>query len=539
MDSVPESRPGSYRINPAPAGIRKRPDHVPDRFVHGTMPARQHRTIMTANRIFRATACRRAGARALIAFSLALAAPGARAEDLRLPDLQDESATVLSPLQERKLGEDFMRTARRQLDILDDPELNDYLRGLGRRIVVHSGRPAEEFRFFLVNDSNINAFAVPGGFIGVNTGLILAARSEAELAAVLAHETAHITQRHIPRLLTEAQRTSGPAMAAMLAAILLAGVSGQAAGAAATLTMATLAQQQLNYTRAFEQEADRIGMSILTDAGYDARAMPDFFEQLLNWSRLYETDLPEFLRTHPITTRRLSETRDQAGQYPRRAGPDADGFHHARARIRALSRANPAGTLTTFRDRLATGATDNPDAERYGLAWALIGVRRYDEARREIAQLLKRRPDFGLYRIAEAESELAAGRPKEALAIYAAALRKDPGGLALQQRYAAASLATGQAATARDLLRKMVRQQPGEPALFRMLATAAGETGARLEAHQALAEHYYLTGNPQGALEQLEIARRFAGDSVYVRSGLDARIKEIKDEVALYRELNR
>jgi len=468
--------------------------------------------------------------------ALALLVPEARSDNLKLPDLQDESATILSPAQERKLGEDFMRTARKRLEILDDPELNEYIRGLGRRIVAHSGRSADEFRFFLVNDSNINAFAVPGGFIGVHTGLVLAARDEAELAAVLAHETAHITQRHIPRLLAEAQRTTGPAMAAMLAAILLAGASGQAAQAAATITMATVAQQQLNYTRAFEQEADRIGMTILADAGYDARAMPDFFDQLLNWSRLYETDLPEFLRTHPITTRRLAETRDQAEQYPKLPARDTDAFHHAQAKIRALSRDNRSGTLTVFRDNLKNEAIGHPDAERYGLVWALIGARRYDEARQEIGRLLKHRPEFPMYRIAQAETEMAAGKTDAALSIYAAALRSHPSSAALEQRYASALLRAGKAPAARDLLRKMVRQRPGEPGLYRMLATAAGETGSRLEAHQALAEHYYLSGNPEAALEQLNIAKRFAGDSFYIRSSLDARIKEIKDEVARFRE---
>lgn len=469
----------------------------------------------------------------LIAFLLGTNSP---AENLNLPDLQDESASLLSPLQERKLGEDFMRQARRQLDLLDDPELNEYLRGLGRRLVAHSSQSPEDFQFFLVNDANVNAFAVPGGFILVYTGLILATRSEAELAAVLAHETAHLTQRHWPRLLAEAKRTSGPAMAAMLAAILLAGASGQAGGAAVALTAASVAQQQLNYSRAFEQEADRIGMGILTKAGYDARAMPAFFERLLSQSRLYESNLPEFLRTHPITTRRLSESSDQAEQHPRRSAPDSTHFAHAQAKIRALAKDSPDETVNAFRKALSNGNYRQADAERYGYVWALIGNRQHDEARREIAPLVQRRPDYPPYRIAQAEIEMSAGRPAEGLAIYAAALKKSPGERALERRYAAALLKAGEAKTARELLKKAVRQQPGDPGLYKLLATAAGETGARLEAHQALAEHYYLSGNSQAALEQLHIARRFAGDNFYALSSLEARVKEIKEELALYRE---
>jgi predicted Zn-dependent protease len=465
-----------------------------------------------------------------------LASPAGRGEPIQLPELQDESAGLFSPLQERKLGEDFMRKARQRLDILDDAEINDYLRTLGHRLVSRSGRAPDEFRFFIVRDPNVNAFAVPGGFIGVNTGLILATENEAELAAVLAHETAHITQRHLPRMLAEAKRLSVPAMAAMLAAILLAGSGGQAGGAAATLTAATVAQQQLNYTRAFEQEADRIGMGILTAAGYDARAMPTFFERLLNWSKLYESDLPEFLRTHPITTRRIAESRDQAERYPARAATDNQDFFHIQAKIRALAKGSPETTANAFGARLGDGNYRQLEAERYGYAWALSGNRQFEAARREIGKLLERRPDYVLYRIAQAEIEMSAGRTGEALAIYRAALRRFPGHRALEQRYASALLRTGEAKTAHELLRKTVRQQPGEPALYKMLATAAGETGARLEAHQALAEYHYLSGNPQAALEQLHIARKLAGDSFYARSSVEARIQEIKDEMALHRE---
>lgn len=483
----------------------------------------------------------------LLILGLALAG-GVAAAEPELPDLADESASVLSPQEERMLGEDFMRRARRELDIVEDPELNDYIRTLGQRLAAHNSmdggarakrdarieeRP-REFRFFIVNDPSINAFAVPGGFIGANTGLILAAHSEAELAAVLAHETAHITQRHIPRMIAEAKRTTLPAMAALLAAIVLAGASGQAGEAAIALTGATLAQQELNFTRAFEQEADRIGMGILTRAGYDARAMPAFFESLLNWSKLYETNLPEFLRTHPITTRRISESRDQAERFPARAAPDNTAFFHAQAKLRAQAKASPAEIVREFKASLEAGGYRNADAEHYGYALALLADQQWDPARKQMQALLQRRADYPPYRIAQAETELAAGKPAEALAIYAAALKKTPGNRALERRYAQALLKTGQAGGAYDLLKRAVREQPGDPDLHRLLATAAGEAGHKLEAHRSLAEYYYLNGNPKAAIDQLQIATRHAGDSFYAHSGLEARIKEIKDEMALY-----
>ena len=444
-----------------------------------------------------------------------------------LPDLGDESAAALSPQDERRIGEDFMRQARAQLDILDDPELNEYLRDLGGRLTAGvDGQP--EFHFFLVNNSTINAFAVPGGYIGVHTGLLLAARSEAELAAVLAHETAHITQRHIPRMIAESQRISGPALAAILAGILIAASGQQGGEAAVLLTTAGLAQHELNFTRAFEQEADRIGMNILNNAGYDARAMPGFFEQMELLTRLYENNLPEFLRSHPVTGKRIAESRNHAESFPIRPNPDASAFEHMQARLQVLGN-KPEEALKLFRAKLENRDTTHRAADQYGHALALLASKRYDEARRETTLLLKSRADYVPYHILRAEIELAANNKPAGLNAYAEADRKFPTSLALIQRHASALLKTGQPAQAQQLLDKAVRQRPQEPALYKLLASAAGESGKRMEAHRAYGEFYFLTGQPRAAIEQFELAIRFANNNFYYVSSLEARIKEIRD----------
>lgn len=447
-----------------------------------------------------------------------------------LPDLGDESAAVLSPQEERRIGEDFMRQARAQLDILDDPEVNEYLRQLGRRLTAGvEGQTG--FHFFLINNSTINAFAVPGGYIGVHTGLLLAARNEGEVAAVLAHETAHISQRHIPRLIAESRRISGPALAALLAAILIAASGGQGGEAAVALTTAGLAQHELNFTRGFEQEADRIGMNILNTAGFDARAMPAFFEQMEIQSRLYENNLPEFLRTHPITSRRIAESRNHAESFPLRTNPDGNAFAHMRARLQVLGNKPEVG-LRIFRDKVENREAPRANAEQaeqYGYALALLANNRYDEARRETALLLKSGPDYVPYHILRADIELAAGNKPAGLNAYAAAARRFPTSLALTQRQASALLKTGQPAQARQLLDKAVRQQPAEPALYKLLASAAGESGRRMEAHRAYGEYYFLIGQPRAALEQFQLATRFAGNNFYYVASLEARIKEIRE----------
>jgi beta-barrel assembly-enhancing protease len=458
-------------------------------------------------------------------------AASAYADISNLPDLGDES-TVVSPQQERKLGGDSIRQARQFLDFVDDPELKEYIQSLGNKLVAAGGAQPQDFNFFIVNDPTLNAFAVPGGFVVVNTGLVLAAQTEAELAAALAHETAHITQRHYYRMMAQSKRITGPAMAAIIASILLAGRQGQAGEAAFALTTAGLAQAQLSFTYANEQEADRIGIGILADAGFDPRAMPSFFERLQNWGRLNESSLPPFLRTHPITATRISESRDRAERYPRRSFQDSAEFYHAQAKLRAMGKGNINDIIAGFKQILEEGKSGNADAQHYGYALALARANKFDSARAEIAGLIQRHPANITYRLGQAEIESAAGNYDQALKIYATALKARPNYKPLVQRYAATLLETGHAQQAKDLLKTLLRTPSDDPALYKMLATAAGETGAKVEAHQALAESYYLDGLTSAAIEQLQIALRFAGDNFYIRSGLEARVKEIKEEAA-------
>ncbi len=458
------------------------------------------------------------------------------ADNVQLPDLGDQSATVITPAQERKLGENVMREARRRMTFVTDPEINDYIRRLGQRLVASSDTPRQDFRFYVVQDRSVNAFAVPGGFVSVHTGLILATQSEAELASVMAHEIAHVTQRHIPRMIADAQRTTLPAMAAVLAAVLLGASGNQGGDAAIALTTATVAQRELNFTRAFEEEADRLGMQTLARANFAPRAMPAHRAQRQNLNRLHETSLPEFLRTHPVTVNRIADSRNRAERYPYRQTPDSSEFQRVRAKIRALSAAEPAEAVRAFRSNLAQGKYRDADAERYGYVLALTRARQFEAARAEAQKLIEQRPGVPAYRIAQAEIESAAGRHDAALAIYAEARKKFPGYQPLRRAHAEALLRTGRAREARDMLRQALRQEPQDPALYNLLAQAAGESGARVEAHQARAEAQYLSGNPDAAIEQLQIAAKLVRDNFYLQSSIEARIGAIREEIALYRD---
>ena len=470
----------------------------------------------------------------LVSFALVITGP-VWGNPVALPDLGDASAAVITPAQERRLGEDLMRRARRSLVFLDDAEVNAYLQALGQKLVARSDNPQQDFRFFAIADPSINAFAVPGGFVGVHTGLILAAQSEAELASVLAHEVAHITQRHIPRMIAESQKTTLPAMAALLAAIVLAG-SGQKGGdAAIALTTATVAQKGINFTRSAEEEADRIGIGLLANGGFDPRAMPAFFERMQALNRHNETNLPEFLRTHPVTTARITDTRDRAERIRYRQVPDSSEFLHTRAKVRALAPGEPGELVQGFQSNLQQGKYANVDAERYGYALALTRARRYDAARAEIQKLVQRYPQNVSYRIAQAELEMSAGRFSTALGIYESAYKRAPNYYPLQRHYSQALLKGGRSSEAVAIVREAIKQQPEDPALYELWAQAAGAAGRRAESHQAMAEHYYWGGNPTAAIEQLQLATRFAGNNFYLQSSLEARMQAIKEEVALYR----
>lgn len=457
------------------------------------------------------------------------------ADNITLPDLGDSSAAAISPTQEKRLGENFMRHARQSLSMSDDPELNGYVQALGQRLLAQTETSYREFRFFMINDSSINAFAVPGGFVGIHRGLVLATQREAELASVMAHEITHVTQKHIPRLIAESQRATLPAMAAILASILLAS-AGHGAGAQAGIvaTQAAVAQRGINFTRSFEEEADRLGMTTLARAGFDPSGMPSFFERLQMLNRHNDTNLPEFLRTHPVTTNRIADARNRAERMPKNTTHDSEDYLHVHAKLRAAEPGNDAEVARGFKINLEQGKYRHLHAERYGYALALLRSRNIPAARVQAKQLIDHRPNRVYYRILQAEIEMAGNQPAQALAIYEQAQKSAANHPGLLRHYAEALLKNGQAKRAQELLKKAVRHTADDPSLYRLLAQAAGAANDPLGAHTATAEQYYLNGNPQGAIEQLRLALKHAGDNFYQVSSIEARITAIRDEMALF-----
>ena len=468
---------------------------------------------------------------ALLVLSLALNTPGyAGVSGDELPDIGDSTGALITPAQEQALGRAFMRSVRQQARLVDDPDIEGYVVQLGQRLAANSDSPGYPFTFFVVDDPTINAFAGPGGYIGVHTGLLLAARNESELAGVMAHEIAHVTQRHLLRAYEATQRMSLPTAAAMIAAILLGAATSSDAGiAAATAIQAGSIQRQLNFTRANEKEADRIGIQILARTGVDPYGMPGFFERLQATTRLYGSRMPEFLSTHPVTTSRIAESLARAEQYGHQGRRDSLTFQLVRARLKVLGSSDPARTLKEF-EALAN-KKDAPPQARYGLALALARNGDAGRARRLLQALLRSDPDRIIYRTSLAELDIDDGRPRQGLKRLADTLKLYPGDITVSRYYVRALLQNGQAEKARSLVLDLLKKQPRDtPALYRLLAQAASATNRPWETRAATAEIYYMRGQTHAAISQLKQALGYKQLDYYERARLEARLNQFSRE---------
>ena len=457
------------------------------------------------------------------------------ADDFNLPELGDESHQVMSPLEQKQIGEGFYRQARVYMDLVKDPELIEYLDNLGNRLIQSAGQKKDSFTFFLVNDNTVNAFAVPGGYIGVHTGLLLTAKNEAEVASVLGHEIAHVTQQHIPRMISAQKKNLLPNLATLLAGILL---GGQATEAAIAITSARSIESQLTYTRSFEREADRIGISILANSGYDTDAMSDFFLLMQQANTLYETNAPQFLLTHPITTDRIAEAKSRAANYPHTAKNDNTQFELMHAKLTVMNTA-AEDAITQYRKKIRDAEPAFILADHYGLALALMKGSKYTEAKKNAVLLREQKADLMPFKILQARIESKQGHGEKALEIFRDTYDSDRSSRSAITYYAEELGQQGKYSEARKVLRKAVRKFPKSVRFYEMLSHAESEHGSQMESHRALSEAYALLGNYQSAIQQLNIARSLAKkDDFYVQASITARIKELKGLKALEKKNN-
>jgi predicted Zn-dependent protease len=452
----------------------------------------------------------------------------------QLPDLGSNAANFLSDYEAEQLGKSFIRQSRYRIPYVSDPELVGYINRLGNRLLDVSEDAGKNYHFYLIDNNVINAFAVPGGHIAMHTAILTKSESESELASVVAHEISHVTQSHISRKFENSQYDSWLAIGALLAAA--ASGSAEAAQAAFGVTQASIIDRQLTFSRAYETEADSLGIRLLSRAGFDPEAMPIFFKRLLAESRISESHAPEFIRSHPLTINRISESAERVRAYPKAPIQDQSEF----LLMQAKATAGYAKDKSVVRDRYAAqlklGNTSLPNRYGYGMALAENGE--FKKARKVLAELEKDYPNNVSVKLIKADNELNAGEINTGLAelkdLYIE--QNKLGNHLVYIYYANALVLTKNNQEAIPILHKAIANNKDEPYFHILLARAYGETGDNLRSYQARGEYHYLSGNYAFAIKQYKRAFILT-NTEYERARLGARIEDVEKELEIVKNL--
>lgn len=475
----------------------------------------------------------------LLAAYLCAFTPLVNAQDVAdLPEMGDSSSTLLSMEDELRIGKEMMQQLDKNGAIIHDPIVDQYIGSLGRSLSSAAVTDRNHFQFFVVNAGSINAFAMPGGYIGIHAGLILASKSESELAAVLAHEIAHVTQHHIARGVEKANQMNLPMTAAVIAAILLGGGDPQVANAALAASVGAAQQMQLDFTRTNEKEADRVGMQLLAVSDYDPRGMSDFFARLQSETRYQGDGVPEFLRTHPVTTKRIAEAEDRARQYPMQMKGNSIHYLLTKARLLVALSDSPQMLLKQQSESASASAPER-EAQRYLQALVMQRTGDIDAARKLFTTLLKQHPERIAYIYGLGELEASQGMSKRATQIYQQGLKQYPGNDVLTLAQSRNLIANGEHAKAQTLLDDLLRDAPANAEAYRLLAKLESEKGNLAASYLARAKYYYLKGEPHSAIDQLNMAKRLSPLPDYYASRIDAELQLIKKELALHKKNTR
>jgi predicted Zn-dependent protease len=446
----------------------------------------------------------------------------------QLPDMGNPADTTITKADEYALGRMTVRRMQDQNEILEDAEVADYMQQLGSRLSAQTRSDGENYQFFLLRDPVVNAFALPGGFIGVNSGLFLLTKSESELASVLAHETAHVRQRHIARGIQAQSRASIAATAAMLAAVLLgaAGGDGNAMMGGLALGQSVALQQMMNFTRSQEAEADRVGITYLADAGFNVGAMPAFFEEMGRSQGLSDNGPLDLLRSHPVTRERIAETRTRAAQYPNARVTESNLYRWMQERIRVAS-ADNSTDMTVYYSKLRDRRTLT-DAERYGEALAQIKQNRAAAALPALRTLLASYPEMSALYGTMGNALVEAREPAQALPIFEKALSLFPRNVPLSLYYAEALMASNKAKQAHVLLLDLFNNVVPTPAQIKLTALAASAAGDTGDAYYYMSEYHISGGDLALANQQLELALAAPALTDVQKQRFRARMMEVR-----------
>jgi len=444
-----------------------------------------------------------------------------------LPELGDVSQTVLSAQDEQNIAEQILAEVAMSDEVLQDAEVVDYLQSLGNRLAAASDDKLQTFYFFVVKDNSINAFAMPGGVIGVHTSLFLSSNSESELASVLGHEIGHVTQHHLARILAKQKTDTFKNIAGIAVALLVARTNPELASGALATSSAAGIQRQLDYTRAHEREADRVGLSILENAGFDPRGMPAFFTTLQRGSRFVEGSAPSFLRTHPLTSERISDVENRVAMMPYKQVASSADYYFVRAKLRT-NEGLAQTVIDQFSHNIQTGRYANEAAEHYGLAVAMLRKNDVVGASRQIKWLDDRQIKSAFIENVKARIAVIQNNPQKVAEQYASAIKQYPQNRALVYGYADHFLALKQTKEMIALVKAKQAPYPNDAHFYELLAKAYFIEQKELLRFQAQGEAYYRQYNVDKALEQMGFASKAKDGSFYEKSIVEARLKDLQ-----------
>ncbi|MFT6388569.1 MAG: putative Zn-dependent protease [Cellvibrionaceae bacterium] len=438
-----------------------------------------------------------------------------------------KGASAASLAEEKRLGQTWLRLYRRQVPISSDPYLIDYTEALLQRLAKENQAAGDEFSLVIVRNDALNAFAVPGGIIGVNTGLYNYAQTEDQFASVLAHELAHLSQRHYARRVEQQKGQQLLGMAALLGSLIIAATGGGDAGIAAIqATQAGIIDQQLRFSRSFEEEADRIGMTALVNAGFDAHSMADMFQQMQRASQ-FSSEPPEFLLTHPVTARRIADAENRSRSFPRQNSPSSLDYDLIRSRVLFKQEESPQQAIARFESELK-GFSPSKEGSRYGLVLAFIAAKEFDKASSTLKPLFEQFPEHPNLISAQADIDAGNKNLNVAIARIETALEKNPNSYPLNSHYSRLLATNSDFNKATDVLNSLRLQRPQDPFVWYQLAEIAGLAGDILTLHKARAEYFILYGDFDSADNQLNnIIKKFSQNKNEV-SIAKQRLKELK-----------
>ncbi|HYL01634.1 MAG TPA: M48 family metalloprotease [Steroidobacteraceae bacterium] len=467
--------------------------------------------------------------------SLALSGP---TPGSNLPDLGSPAETALSKSDEFRLGAMVAKELRDQNALVEDPEVSEYINDIGKRLASQSEMGGEYFHYFVIRDTSINAFAVTGGYVFINAGLVLASEKESELAGVMAHETAHITQHHIARMLADQSRQSLTTAAAMIGAILLGalGGGGQAVEGGIIAAQGLAAQHQINFTRDNEWEADRVGISYLAGAGFDPYGLGEMFDVMAHHTGLAQTYIPAMLINHPLDTEREAEQRSRAAQFPPRTGHDSQSYQLIRERVRVLTATGDVDMAQQYAQKIAHG--DDTMGNQYGRALALIGGNRAaaEEATGILGRLVQQHEGLTVLYSALGQAQAKAGHVGEALATFRHAEALFPRNVPVTVRYAETLMAAGRPGEAHTMLLDLFNIVPPTPDQIRLTALAASAAADPGDAYYYMGEYQLANGDLQLAIQQYQLALASPKISSIQRQRYRARLDEVREFLASTRK---